>query len=111
MVVHCGQTSLPNPKKSDVVLVDRLVVLLELTCPFDSSAASFQASYDRKNLRYKRLALHCQNLGFETHNMPLEIGSRGVVNARNQAVLATLSRICKIRNMKTSMKTWGRFHW
>ena len=63
----------PNPKKSDVVLVDRLVVLLELTCPFDSSAASFQASYDRKNLRYKRLALHCQNLGFETHNMPLEI--------------------------------------
>ena len=87
-----------------MVLVDRtnkLLVLLELTCPFDSSAASFQAAYNRKNLRYERLALDCQKLDFETHNMPLEIRSRGVINARNHSVLATLSRICKIRDMKT----------
>ena len=64
----------------DIVLLDRKqnkFVLLELTCPFDSSAASFKAAEDRKTERYERLALDLEELGFTALNMPLEIGSRG----------------------------------
>ena len=99
----------PNPKKPDIVLVYRtkeLVVLLELTCPFDSSAASFKAAYDRKTVRYERLAPDCQDMGYETHNLPLKVGARGMITARNHAVLATLARICKIRDLKTFRRTF-----
>ena len=44
----------------DIVLLDRSqkkIVLLELTCPFDSSASSFKSAFDRKTERYVRLAL------------------------------------------------------
>ena len=88
--------------------IKKLVVLLELTCPFDSSAASFKAAYDRKTLRYERLALDCQSMGYETHNMPLEVGSRGVITARNHAVLATLARICQIRDLTSFRRTLGK---
>ena len=101
----------PSPQVPDIVLVDRtkkLVVLLELTCPFDSSAASFKAAYDRKTLRYESLALDCQGMGYETHNMPLEIGARGVITARNHTVLATLARMCQIQDLKSFRRTLGK---
>ena len=44
----------------DIVLVDRTnksIILLELTCPFDSSAKSFKNAEDRKTDRYERLTL------------------------------------------------------
>ena len=101
----------PSPQVPDIVLVDRtkkLVVLLELTCPFDSSAASFKAAYDRKTLRYESLALDCQGMVYATHNMPLEIGARGVTTARNHTVLATLARMCQIRDLKSFRRTLGK---
>ena len=85
----------PNPKKPDIVIVDRtskLEVLLELTCPFDSSAASFQAACDQKTLRYKRLALDCQSMVYETHKMPLEVGSGGVITAPDNTPAKTHRR-------------------
>ena len=95
----------------DIVLLDRVkktIVLLELTCPFDSSPSSFKAALDRKTIRYCRLALDCKNLGYTAHNTPLEIGARGVITARNHAVLAMVASMCGIRNLKTFRRTLGK---
>ena len=76
---------------TDIVLLDRekkLIVLLELTVVFDSSLALFQAAQERKSVRYERLTLDLKALGYKALNMPLEIGSRGVITARNHTVLA-----------------------
>ena len=74
--------------------IKKLVVLLELTCPFDSSAASFKAAYDRKTLWYKRLALDCQSMKYVTHNMPLEVGSRGYARIKDRkSFTRTLGKI------------------
>ena len=95
----------------DIVLLDRVkktIVLLELTCPFDSSQSSFKAALDRKTLRYCRLALDCEGLGFTSYNTPLEIGARGVITARNHAVLAMVAGMTGIRNVKTLRRTLGK---
>ena len=95
----------------DIVLLDRKqkkIVLLELTCPFDSSASSFKAAFDRKTDRYERLALDLEGLGFTALNMPLEIGSRGVVTARNHMVLASVASMCGIRDLKVLRRTLGK---
>ena len=45
-------------QKPDIVLLDRVqktIVLLELTCLFDSSTRSFKAALNRKTDRYDRL--------------------------------------------------------
>ena len=70
----------------DLVLIDRSVnparvVLLELTVPWDSEG-SFKAAFDRKFLRYERLTDDIKRAGYNTLNLPLEIGCRGVVNSR-----------------------------
>ena len=95
----------------DIVLLDRKqkkIVLLELTCPFDSSASIFKAAFDRKTDRYERLALDLEELGFTALNMPLEIGSRGVVTARNHMVLASVASMCGIRDLKVLRRTLGK---
>ena len=88
----------------DIVLIDRSVtptrvVLLELTVLWDSER-SFKADFDRKYDMCTRLAEDLNNSGYSTLNMPLEIGCRGVVNARNHGVLATLCSIVGIRGLK-----------
>ena len=95
----------------DIVLLDRVkktIVLLELTCPFDSSQSSFKAALDRKTLRNCRLALDCEGLGFTSYNTPLEIGAIGVITARNHAVLAMVAGMTGIRNVKTLRRTLGK---
>ena len=95
----------------DIVLLDRVkktIMLLELTCPFDSSQSSFNNALDRKTIRYCRLALDCKNLGYTAYNTPLEIGARGVITARNHAVLAMVASMCRIRNLKTFRRTLGK---
>jgi hypothetical protein len=92
-----------NPQKPNILLLDqakKLVNLLELTCPFDCSSG-FKAAYDRKTFRYERMALDFRGLGYKTYNMPLEVGLRRVINARNHTVLVTLAWIGKIRGLKT----------
>ena len=71
------------------------MVLLELTVPWDSSD-NFKAAYERKLTRYERLAGDLREKGFYTINLPLEIGCRGVLNARNSVVLETLCNILRI---------------
>ena len=91
-------------QKPDIVLLDRVqktIVLLELTCPFDSSTRSFKAALDRKTERYNRLTLDCKSLGYTAYNNPLEIGARGVITTRNHSVLAMVANMCRIRDLKT----------
>ena len=64
-------------QQPDIVIIDESVtptkvVLLELTCPFDS-AGGFEAARLRKVQRYERLTLDIQ-----------EVGSRGVISERNR---------------------------
>ena len=95
----------------DIVLLDKkkkMIVLLELTVPFDSSISSFKSAEDRKTDRYDRLTLDLKALGYKALNMPLEIGSRGVITARNHTVLATLCGICHIKNIKQLRRTLGK---
>ena len=74
----------------DIVILDKSttphkIVLLELTCPWDSSA-SFQKALLRKTDRYDRLTLDLEAAGLQAFNTPLEIGARGYINPRNMAV-------------------------
>ena len=89
----------------DLVLIDRSVnparvVLLELTVPWDSKG-SFKAAFDRKFLRYERLTDDINRAGYNTLNLPLEIGCRGVVNSRNSGVLASVCSMVGIRGFKS----------
>ena len=40
--------------------------------------------------------------------MPLEIGARGVVTARNHMVLASVASMCGIRDLKVLRRTLGK---
>ena len=86
----------------------KLIVLLELNVVFDSSMTSFKNAEDRKSDRYERLTLDLKALGYKALNMPLEIGSRGVITARNHMVLANVCNICGIRNLKSFRRTLGK---
>jgi hypothetical protein len=80
------------------------IYLLELTCPWDSSA-SFLRAHDRKTDRYDRLTLDLEGAGLKAYNMPLEVGARGYINPQNMAVLASISSVCKVRNYRKLCKT------
>ena len=72
---------------TDIVLIDKQskkIILLELTCHFDSADQSFRSAFNRKTQHYKLIALYCKGLGFSTKNLPLEIGSQGVISARKK---------------------------
>ena len=51
-----------------------MIVLLELTVPFDSSVKSFKSAEDRKTDRYDRLTLDLKAPGYRALNMPLGLG-------------------------------------
>ena len=96
----------------DLVIIDRSatpakVVLLELTVPWDSSN-SFQNALERKTARYERLAEDLRDKGYTTLNLPLEVGCRGVINARNHLVLETVCNLIKIRAFKKLLSSLGR---
>ena len=80
------------------------IYLLELTCPWDSSA-SFLKAHDRKTDRYDRLTLDLEGAGLKAYNMPLEVGARGYINPQNMAVLASIASVCKVKNYRKLCKT------
>ena len=66
----------PTGQVPDIAIVDKSttphkIVLLELTCPWDSSA-SFRKAEPRKTDRYNRLTLDLQTAGFRA--FPVEGG-------------------------------------
>ena len=96
----------------DIVILDKSttpnkIVLLELTCPWDSSA-SFRKAELRKTDRYNRLTLDLEAAGLQAFNTPLEVGARGYINPRNMAVLATIAAMCKVRKYKKFCQTLGK---
>ena len=96
----------------DLVLIDKSVaptrvVLLELTVPWDS-ANSFKAALDRKTDRYERLTEDLKLAGYNTLNLPLEIGCRGLVNSRNTGVLASICSMVGIRGFQKLRGTLGK---
>ena len=96
----------------DIVILDKTatphkIVLLELTCPWDSSA-SFRKAELRKTDRYDRLTLDLEAAGLQAFNMPLEVGARGYIKPRNMTVLATISSMCKFRKYKKFCQSLGK---
>ena len=93
-----------TPQKPDLVIINRRskeVKLVELTVPWDTSA-NIEAATSRKAERYKELTTNIQGNGFKCLNIPLEIGTRGFINAKNKNILTQLFhglRITKVSNV------------
>ena len=67
-----------------------------------------QPPLERKTTRYERLAGGLRDKGYTTLNLPLEVGCRGVINARNHLVLETICNLIKIRAYKKLLSSLGR---
>ena len=83
------------------------VMLVELTVPWDATN-SFQAALERKTARYERLTEDLRGAGFNTLNLPLEIGCRGVINQRNAVNLESICNQLGIRGLKKLKGALGR---
>ena len=97
-------------QKPDLVIINRKfkeVKLIELTVPWDSSA-NMTAALKRKTERYKELATTIMGNGFKCHNLPLEIGTRGVVTMRNRAVLTQLCHGMKVNKVSSVIKNCSK---
>ena len=73
-------------QKPDLVIVNRKskeVKLVELTVPWDTTA-NMAAAMTRKTERYNELTTTIQCNGFKCLNIPLEIGTRGVVKKQER---------------------------
>ena len=99
-------------QKPDLVVIDRSVaptkvLLVELTVPWDA-ANTFQAALERKTARYERLNEDLKEAGYDSRNLPLEIGCRGVINQRNAANLEFICNQVGIRGIKKLKGALGR---
>ena len=83
-------------------------MLLALTVVFDSSLTLFKTAKDRKSVRYTILTMDLKALGFKALNMPLEIGSRGIITAGNHIGMADVCSMSGINNLKTFRKNLGK---
>ena len=97
-------------QKPDLVIINRKlkeVKLVELTVPRDT-AANMKAALKRKTERYEELATTIQGNGFKCLNIPLEIGTRGVVNSRNRSVLTQLCHRLKVNKVSSVVKNCSK---
>ena len=81
------------------------VYLVELTCP---STRNIEAANTRKRTRYEFLATDIQELGFQCHNFPFEIGSRGHVTLHNRGTLSHLCHVTGIRKTQQVIKNCSK---
>ena len=97
-------------QKPDLVIVNRKtkeVKLVELTVPWDTTA-NMTAAQSRKTERYKELTTTIAGNGFRCFNIPLEIGTRGVVNNRNRAVITQLCHGAKVNKVSSVIKNCSK---
>ena len=90
-------------QKPDLVIVNRQanppeVIMVELTVPWDSSA-NLGSALQRKTERYSDLQTTIEGNGFKCSNLPLEIGTRGFINAKNKSLLTHLCKIMKVKKV------------
>ena len=98
----CSNTfALPVNRKS------KEVKLVELTVPWDT-VTNMTAAQNRKTERYKELATTIAGNGFKCLNIPLEIGTRGVVNTRNRGVLTQLCHSVKVSKVSSVIKNCSK---
>ena len=99
-----------TPQKPDLVIINRRskeVKLVELTVPWDTSA-NIEAATSRKAERYKELTTNIQGNGFKCLNIPLEIGTRGFINAKNKNILTQLCHGLRITKVSNVMKNCSK---
>ena len=97
-------------QKPDLVIIKRgtkEVFLVELTVPWDCSS-NMAAAVQRKSERYQGLASAIEENGFKCFNTPLEIGTRGVINSRNRAVLNRLCLAMKVKKISNLITTCSK---
>ena len=85
----------------------RGLFLVELTIPGDCSY-NMAAAVQRKSERYQDPASAIEENGFKFFNTPLEIGTRGVINSRNRAVLNHLCLAMKIKKINNLITTYSK---
>ena len=98
-------------QKPDLVTINRktkVVKLIELTVPWDTTA-NMAAAFKRKTERYTELATNINGNGCKCQNIPLEIGTRGVVDSRNRAVITQLCHGDKITKVSAVIKNCSKF--
>ena len=61
-----------------------------------------------KNERYQDLAAEINGNGFKCSNIPLEIGTRGVVNTTNKVVLTQLCHAMKVTKASAVIKNCSK---
>ena len=97
-------------QKPDLVIVKRKskeVKLVELTIPWDSSN-NMAAAVLRKTDRYQGLCTEIMGNGYKCDNTPLEVGTRGMINQRNKAVITNLCQDMKIKKASNVIKTCSK---
>ena len=97
-------------QKPDLVIINqnaKEVKLVELTVPWDTST-NMAAALKRKTERYEDLAAEINGNGYKCFNIPLEIGTRGVVNSRNKAVLTQLCHAVKVTKVSAVIKNCSK---
>ena len=80
---------------------------MELTVPWDTSN-NMASALQRKTTRYENLVAEIEGNGYKCSNTPLEIGTRGVVNSRNRAVLTELCHWMKVDKVSQVTKTCSK---
>ena len=99
-----------SAQKPDLVIINRKskeVKLVELTVPWDTSS-NMAAAFQRKTERYQDLATEIQGNGYKCFNIPLEIGTRGVVDSRNRTVLTQLCHSLKVNKVSCVTKNCSK---
>ena len=66
---------------------------MELTVPWNNMVAAVQ----RKTDKYQDLITEIMSNGYKCDNTPLEVGTRGLINQRNKAVITNMCHDMKIK--------------
>ena len=92
---------LTTSQRPDLVLINRTekkIALLELTISFEKNLESANL---KKRLRYENLATDLRERGWETDNVPFEVGSRGLVTKRNKKSISDTTKKFNVKITKS----------
>ena len=84
-------------ERPDIVFVEKTskqIVLLELTCSFESN---IETANSRKKLKYQDLKTDLEAQHYTVTLIPFEVGSRGQVTKRNRTALENIFRTNRIK--------------
>ena len=91
----------------------KVIRFVELTIPWETN---IDDAWLRKDSRYGPLVESCEDLGWEAHCLPIEVGARGFVGHRAHALLRQLGFTSKkrkdlIRRMQETVEKASYFIW